>query len=257
MAKMSSGDFVIVACILYALFDLAFTWSRLGSCSKPLNVWLLGSYVLLAASRVAHAAGRRGAQNGSDMLLVCSRQADVASRVLFWLTWLVVVPLFTAWSVIGSFWLADVRATSPRCLPAPTDYWFILAWQVLSYGWIVLHAALAATAIILEMRERLARSDSSSSPAVAPCVEGLAPAAISAMPGVGKVGSPEEDQLCGEDCPICLCELAEGDEVRRMRACGHTFHRSCIDLWLVRCANCPLCKSEVCCESSTKKVYSV
>merc|ERR1719343_886639 len=36
------------------------------------------------------------------------------------------------------------------------------------------------------------------------------------------------------ECSICLCEVQPGDSVRCLPSCGHTFHRACIDLWLLR-----------------------
>merc|ERR1719446_228111 len=52
-------------------------------------------------------------------------------------------------------------------------------------------------------------------------------------------------QMQDIDCPICLCPLQIGDSVRSLDSCSHTFHRACIDLWLLRRADCPLCKASV------------
>jgi Ring finger domain len=42
-------------------------------------------------------------------------------------------------------------------------------------------------------------------------------------------------------CPICLEEFLMGDEVRAL-PCFHTFHKNCIDQWLLQKGLCPVCK---------------
>mmetsp|Transcript_54039 Transcript_54039/g.94924 ORF Transcript_54039/g.94924 Transcript_54039/m.94924 type:complete len:260 (-) Transcript_54039:140-919(-) len=44
-------------------------------------------------------------------------------------------------------------------------------------------------------------------------------------------------------CAICMKDFAIGDEVRKL-PCGHVFHVACIDEWLRRCVDCPLCKAD-------------
>ena len=46
-------------------------------------------------------------------------------------------------------------------------------------------------------------------------------------------------------CAVCLCELVEGERVRRLPKCSHAFHVACIDSWLQRRAKCPLCVQTV------------
>ena len=46
-------------------------------------------------------------------------------------------------------------------------------------------------------------------------------------------------------CAVCLCELSEGERVRRLPKCSHVFHVVCIDSWLERRAKCPLCVQTV------------
>ncbi|MCO5606762.1 hypothetical protein L7F22_060952 [Adiantum nelumboides] len=54
------------------------------------------------------------------------------------------------------------------------------------------------------------------------------------------------------DCSICLEDLREGERVRRLPACGHTFHARCIDLWFADFASsCPCCRATVSLPTST------
>jgi len=45
-------------------------------------------------------------------------------------------------------------------------------------------------------------------------------------------------------CMVCLSDFADGEDVRRL-PCGHVFHAPCIDEWLRRCTDCPICKANV------------
>lgn len=45
-------------------------------------------------------------------------------------------------------------------------------------------------------------------------------------------------------CAVCLSEFNEGDEVRVLPDCMHTFHVSCVDKWLRSHRNCPLCRAQ-------------
>ncbi|KAK9282584.1 hypothetical protein L1049_010801 [Liquidambar formosana] len=51
--------------------------------------------------------------------------------------------------------------------------------------------------------------------------------------------------LIGEDgttCAICLSEVEEGEDLRTLRECMHSFHVPCIDMWLYSHPNCPICR---------------
>jgi E3 ubiquitin-protein ligase RHA2 len=46
----------------------------------------------------------------------------------------------------------------------------------------------------------------------------------------------------GKECVVCLNRLSNGDRVRKL-ACGHVFHKDCLDGWLDHLNfNCPLCR---------------
>ncbi|KAK6145208.1 hypothetical protein DH2020_022028 [Rehmannia glutinosa] len=44
------------------------------------------------------------------------------------------------------------------------------------------------------------------------------------------------------DCPICLGEFVEGEDIRIFPRCNHGFHVKCIDKWLVLHSSCPNCR---------------
>ncbi|XP_028783551.1 RING-H2 finger protein ATL33-like [Neltuma alba] len=49
----------------------------------------------------------------------------------------------------------------------------------------------------------------------------------------------------GSECPVCLSVFSEGEEVRQLSVCKHSFHASCIDMWLSNHSNCPICRATV------------
>ncbi|KAL5206961.1 hypothetical protein ABZP36_031396 [Zizania latifolia] len=46
-------------------------------------------------------------------------------------------------------------------------------------------------------------------------------------------------------CAVCLEDVQRGETVRRLPACGHLFHKDCVDMWLHTHATCPLCRCDV------------
>nr|CAD1829762.1 unnamed protein product [Ananas comosus var. bracteatus] len=45
------------------------------------------------------------------------------------------------------------------------------------------------------------------------------------------------------DCVVCLSEMKDGENARRLSWCGHCFHAECVDEWLRSHSTCPLCRS--------------
>jgi len=60
----------------------------------------------------------------------------------------------------------------------------------------------------------------------------------------GKIGG-DQDQGSGYECAVCLSAFEEGEEVRQLPRCKHSFHAPCIDMWLYSHSDCPLCRSSV------------
>ncbi|CAI8608845.1 unnamed protein product [Vicia faba] len=45
-------------------------------------------------------------------------------------------------------------------------------------------------------------------------------------------------------CAVCLGDFEEGEELRTMPSCIHSFHVPCIDMWLHSHPNCPVCRAD-------------
>uniref|UniRef100_A0A5B7C2H0 RING-type domain-containing protein n=1 Tax=Davidia involucrata TaxID=16924 RepID=A0A5B7C2H0_DAVIN len=47
------------------------------------------------------------------------------------------------------------------------------------------------------------------------------------------------------DCAVCLESFKEGEWCRTLPACNHMFHENCVDNWLTKVPNCPICRTRV------------
>ncbi|VVA10271.1 PREDICTED: RING-H2 [Prunus dulcis] len=47
------------------------------------------------------------------------------------------------------------------------------------------------------------------------------------------------------ECAVCLSAFEDGEEVRKLPTCKHSFHAPCIDMWLYSHSDCPLCRAPV------------
>ncbi|TKY66065.1 RING-H2 finger protein ATL33 [Spatholobus suberectus] len=75
---------------------------------------------------------------------------------------------------------------------------------------------------------------------------------IAAAAGVKYSKDAHATEIGGE-CPVCLSAFADGEEVRQLSACKHSFHASCIDLWLSNHSNCPICRATIAVAATTTK----
>jgi hypothetical protein len=48
-----------------------------------------------------------------------------------------------------------------------------------------------------------------------------------------------------QGCTICLEPMEEGTRVRAIVSCQHRFHAGCLEQWISRKAECPLCRGEL------------
>lgn len=55
-------------------------------------------------------------------------------------------------------------------------------------------------------------------------------------------------QYIGNDnisCAVCQDSIVQNEIVRRLNACQHVFHESCLTTWFQRRATCPLCRNDI------------
>lgn len=76
--------------------------------------------------------------------------------------------------------------------------------------------------------------------------EGIKKAPTLSTVAVARLPKAGDSDWIGKACGICLATLEEGEDVRQLPACGHTYHGECICHWLTNSkATCPLCGSAV------------
>lgn len=68
-------------------------------------------------------------------------------------------------------------------------------------------------------------------------------------PAEMELGS-ENSSESGVQCAVCLRHLEKGEEARSL-PCQHIFHRICIDSWLSKSRQCPVCRQLVGIASTT------
>lgn len=258
--EMNCNDMVLTFSLIHSGVDILRKWDAFGQCSKPLHVWLLVSYAAMLAFRAAHHLGQCPAESSTEIALPHLGRC-AASWLITKVTWFVILPCFAAWTLLGTSWSLSILHASPTCLPAGTHLWFICFWQILCYAWIVIYSVFVSVSFryerSLQAMEKehhclAATEDAQRRWGHLPflpdddCLksQGLCQGQIQSLPKLyfGKVGEKSKHKL---ECAICLVEFQSRDLCRELPGCGHVFHESCIDLWLLRRGDCPLCKHRI------------
>ncbi|KAG5114357.1 hypothetical protein JHK82_037626 [Glycine max] len=69
---------------------------------------------------------------------------------------------------------------------------------------------------------------------------GLDPVLITTLPTF-PFKQPNNDSV---ECAVCLSVLEDGEQVRLLPNCKHSFHVGCIDTWLASHSTCPICRTK-------------
>lgn len=263
--QVSTANVVLFVALSFLCVDIMADWQGYQRCPKPIHKWLLSSYALLALLLLVGLIAARLTPTTTEAghFLLNARPKGSALKLMFSCTWLVLVPLFTAWSALGTAWAYEVQTQAPHCLPSSMHLTFLVVWQVVSYAWIIFYGGMGLMSFVAERKVRQAEQDlrdledpdtverwgnvgsldGYTSLPTKMASGGLNPSQIKGLSGVSLycqvAGAPEED------CPICLTPLKAGESIRELGGCCHAFHRPCIDLWLLRSCECPCCKQKV------------
>ena len=54
----------------------------------------------------------------------------------------------------------------------------------------------------------------------------------------------KEDELILSECSICLENYNKGDKISIL-SCGHYYHSECLNRWIEKKEECPLCRIEI------------
>lgn len=255
---VSYSDLILAFALIQSGMDVISKWEAFGQCSKPLHVWLLVSYAAMFWFLATHHLGKYASEDSMESGLPYLRQRG-APWLLIKVTWFLILPFFAAWTVLGTLWSLSTLGETTRCLPAGTHGWFILLWQVLCYAWTAIYSVFVCVALRYERslnamekahnclaatEDALRRwgqlpfiPDYSSS-----LSKGLCQDTIESLPR-SRFSDVARHQM--RECAICLIDFQPGNACRELPGCGHVFHESCIDLWLLRCGKCPLCQNRI------------
>lgn len=265
VSQVDKKDVAIVGSLGFLMFDVFCTQHGFSGCPKPIHKWLIGSYGILCASRIMMVLGAIMSNPESGHVLLNLRQKSTVLKTLVTMTWWVVAPAFACWSLLGASWSYQVLSQAPQCMPSSMHVIFLAIWQGLSVLWVVQYVGMGVSAFLYERELRRAEvdlreiededsqrrwgavGDSREGLTALPATMaggGLTPSEIKALGGLAPRTEGEVEASPDEDCPICLNGLCLGESCRRLASCGHVFHRSCVDLWLLRSTDCPLCKQK-------------
>jgi len=278
---LAFNDVILGLSLLYSCWYLHLEWDNFVTCRQPIHKWLIVSYSIILFFRGAHtigtyssygsgigeaAVGDLESRAGAGFLLDL-RTKNVMVKALIYINWLALVPALILWTMLGWNWLWQIWVWSPNCMPTDMHFWFVLGWLILCFASVFDHLALGIASWVLERRVQRAEHDLRqledpdvlsrwghvsrltgirSLTSLPENRRGLTPAEIQELHGAASFvcsAMPGDSTLMAEptECSICIGDMRSGDCIRKLD-CGHVFHRACVDLWLLRSAECPLCK---------------
>jgi hypothetical protein len=248
-------------CFLYSVADVLLMESA--DCMVSMQKWLLVSYVNVALFRLAHKIGQKHSNAGKKFIFSFRQPSRILQGVVLSI-WVFLVPFFAVWTVLGTFWFCSALNRTDNCTSSLTPTLMVIVWQGLSYLGIMLYGAIFIVSTVIEIRLRTQEQDlrmveteesvswwgrlsvdigESDISIMHKSNAGLKPQQIQQLPEVVMTSCDEasDETLCA----ICISDFAPGEKVRCLPPCGHRFHKACVDIWLLRQAECPMCKMKV------------
>lgn len=85
-------------------------------------------------------------------------------------------------------------------------------------------------------------ASTNSSPCSSPRASGVRAKDLLFLPEFVHGGTDGEEK---DECAVCITEFVNGQLGRVLPACGHKFHKECIDTWFRKHLTCPICRTDV------------
>lgn len=112
------------------------------------------------------------------------------------------------------------------------SFWFQHSFTIVTLGIIVLIITLRCCYIVIIVRHQQAEA---------------LPQKTIVLQHVDVRSIPTHKYIKGNrqsaECPVCLSEFEDNQELRTLPKCNHSFHVDCIDMWLYSHPSCPTCRT--------------
>ncbi|XP_004298936.1 PREDICTED: E3 ubiquitin-protein ligase SIS3 [Fragaria vesca subsp. vesca] len=253
---------------------VAINWKRYHTCTYPLHIWIVVDYTTVFVFRLLMFVDNGLAAGMGLDFGWQQRYARFCGRVVvISILSLLLYPFLWAWTVIGTLWFRS----SKDCLPEAGQKWGFLIWLLFSYCALLCISCMSLGKWLTRRQAHLLRAQQGipisefgilvdmirvpdwAFEAAGQEARGMGQEAAY-QPGLYLTTAQREavEALIQElpkfrlkavptdcsECPICLEEFYEGNEVRGL-PCAHNFHVECIDEWLRLNVKCPRCRCSV------------
>jgi hypothetical protein len=216
-----SGVLVSIPCCIF----LSMYWTPCGNCNRPLRYWILIHcmlQLLQAPVRMKFYFSVCRAPNSNGDLLEFFQRLTASSA---WRGSKIVSVATYGWFILGVVWLLN----STHCRICPGLYKLCCA--------VVFTAVARLLMTLIVFYHTFQQNADEVDP---PKVCGASQNLIDALP----LERFSASTCCETSCAVCLCDFQGGDMLRRL-PCRHSFHRACVDKWLMHKKVCPLCVQDV------------
>lgn len=248
---------VVLAIVCSALGDQIVQWGNLAGCGGGTSLWLLGVHFVVCVLALLHYIQSHFLDIDSCLMLYISQDCNKGhNKVLMqalarcWVTMLALLTLLTVTGI--TYFMEMIDSDEPCWANSDSRASVTFVLSVLTISVLLVLIGVAALCYAYLVSASLSRGGAALN-AIAdkdfverwgeprPIMEEelrFSPQELTDLPCMDALSCNAE----GLDCVICLSSILPGDRVRLLPDCGHAFHRPCVDQWLLRAGNCPLCK---------------
>jgi len=236
-----AGVIVIFPCL--ALLSSA--WERCALCERPLRLWLsVASLLHLVQTplrflcyrwlKAGAAAACALAPDGSVRMnpLDISTLVSYIMKTRSWRVSQAASAVSLGWLVIGTVWVGNA---SPNGECPEAYYLTVMVLAVAGLRFFLSVSSFRSTFSFLITEEGTDGSDREPSVSKPP---------LNLDDFLSfRCGYTHTTRSCGSRCSVCLSDFHSGQRLRLL-PCGHYFHQKCVDPWLLKRCDCPLCRSD-------------